>query len=163
LRCSESLLPCGVTVETWSCVASWTHDLFQIFLKNTFIYLFIWLHQVLVVARGIYFPDQRLNSNFLHWEEGGLATRPGKYLFQDSEAAESESEGRSVVSDSFPPGGLYSPWDSPGQNTGVCSCFLLQGIFPTQGLNPGLLCYRCILYQRSHQGSPRSPMWGFTL
>ena len=30
------------------------------------------------------------------------------------------------------------PWDSPGQNTGVGCHFLLQGIFPTQGLNPGL-------------------------
>ena len=32
----------------------------------------------------------------------------------------------------------YSPWNSPGQNTGVGSLFLLQGIFPTQGTNPGL-------------------------
>ena len=44
-----------------------------------------------------------------------------------------------VVSDSLQPHGLYSPWNSPGQNTGVCSGSLLQGIFPTQGLNPGLL------------------------
>ena len=36
------------------------------------------------------------------------------------------------------PHGLYSLWDSPGQNTGVGSFSLLQGIFPTQGLNPGL-------------------------
>ena len=41
-----------------------------------------------------------------------------------------ESESRSVVSDSFPPHGLYSPWNSPGQNTGVGSLSLLQGIFP---------------------------------
>ena len=34
--------------------------------------------------------------------------------------------------------GLYSPWNSPGQNTGVGSHSLLQGIFPTQGSNPGL-------------------------
>ena len=33
---------------------------------------------------------------------------------------------------------LYSPWNSPGQNTGVGSPSLLQGIFPTQGSNPGL-------------------------
>ena len=46
-------------------------------------------------------------------------------------------------------------WNFPGQNTRVGSCSLLQGIFPTQGLNPGLLhCVR-ILYQLSHQGSPR--------
>ena len=49
---------------------------------------------------------------------------------------------------------LYSPWNSPGQNTGVGSLSFLQGIFPTQGLNPGLPHYRHILYQLSHQGSP---------
>ena len=48
----------------------------------------------------------------------------------------------------------YSPWNSPGQNTGEGSCFLHQGIFPTQGLNPDLLCWGWILYQLSHQGSP---------
>ena len=44
------------------------------------------------------------------------------------------------------------PWTSPGQNTGVGSLSLLQGIFPTQGLNPGLLHFRQILYQLSHKG-----------
>ena len=43
-----------------------------------------------------------------------------------------------------------------GQNTGVGSSFLLQGIFPTQGQNPGLLHCRQFLYQLSHQGSPNS-------
>ena len=43
-----------------------------------------------------------------------------------------ESESCSVVSDSLRPHGLYSPWNSPGQNTGVGSLSLLQGIFPTQ-------------------------------
>ena len=64
-------------------------------------------------------------------------------------------ECRSVVSDSLWPHGLYSPWDSPGQNTGVGSHSLLQGIFPTQGLNLGLLHSRWILYQWSQQRSPR--------
>ena len=50
---------------------------------------------------------------------------------------ESESESRSVVSDSLWPHGLSS-WNSPGQNTGVGSLSLLQGLFPTQGSNPGL-------------------------
>ena len=36
------------------------------------------------------------------------------------------------------PTSLLCPWNSPGKNTGVGSCSLLQGIFPTQGLNPGL-------------------------
>ena len=54
---------------------------------------------------------------------------------------------------------LHSPWKSPGQNTGVGSLFLLQGIFPTQGSNPGLLQCRQILYQLSHKGSPRILEW----
>ena len=61
----------------------------------------------------------------------------------------SESESRSGVSDSFQPQGLYSPGNSSGQP------FLLQGIFPTQGLNPGLPHCRLILYQLSHQGNPQ--------
>ena len=52
-----------------------------------------------------------------------------------------------------------SPWNSPGQNTGVGSFSLLQGIFPTQRLNPGLPHCRQILYQLSDQGSPRKLEW----
>ena len=62
------------------------------------------------------------------------------------------------MSDSLWPHGLCSPWNSPGQNTGVGSLSLLQGIFPTQGSNPGLHC-RWILYQMSHKGSPRILEW----
>ena len=51
------------------------------------------------------------------------------------------------MSSSFRLHGLYSLWNSPGQNTGVGSLSLLQGIFPTQGLNPGLLHCRQILSQ----------------
>ena len=58
------------------------------------------------------------------------------------------------MSDSLQPHGLYSPWNYLGQNTGVGSVVLLQGIFPTQGLNPGLLHCRQILYQLNHKGSP---------
>ena len=47
-------------------------------------------------------------------------------------------------------------WDFPGKNTGVGSHFLLQGIFLTQGSNPGLLHCRQILYQWRYQGSPQS-------
>ena len=47
---------------------------------------------------------------------------------------------------------LYSPWNSPGQNSGVGSLSLLQGIFPTRGSNPGLPHCRWILYQLSHKG-----------
>ena len=64
-----------------------------------------------------------------------------------------ESESRSGMSDSLQPHGLHSPWKSPGQNTGEGSLSLLQGIFPTQGSNPGLPHCRWILYQLSYQGS----------
>ena len=43
--------------------------------------------------------------------------------------------------------------DFPGKNTGVGCHFLLQEIFPTQGLNPGLLHCRQMLHCLSHQGS----------
>ena len=61
----------------------------------------------------------------------------------------------SVTSNSFRPHGLQHarilcPWDSPGKNTGMGCCALLQGIFPTQGLNPGLLHGRQIFYCLRH-------------
>ena len=55
--------------------------------------------------------------------------------------------------DCSPPGSSVHG-DSPGKNIGVGCLALLQGIFPTQGLNPGLLHCRWILYHLSHQGSP---------
>ena len=70
-----------------------------------------------------------------------------------------ESVSHSVVSDSLRPHGLPSPWNSPGQNIGVGSLSLLQWIFLMQGSNPGLPFCRQILYQLSHQGSPRILEW----
>ena len=49
---------------------------------------------------------------------------------------------------------LCTPWNSPGQNIVMGSLSFLQGIFLTQGLNPGLPHCRQILYQLSHQGIP---------
>ena len=46
-----------------------------------------------------------------------------------------------------------------GKNTGVGSCLLLQGLFPTQGLNPGLPHCRQILYHLRHQGNPKILEW----
>ena len=59
--------------------------------------------------------------------------------------------------DSLWPNGLqptrfFCLWDFPGKDTGVVFHFLLQGIFPTQGLNLGLLCCRQILHRLSYQG-----------
>ena len=69
------------------------------------------------------------------------------------------SESCLVMANSLWPHGLYSPWSSPGQNTGVGGPSLLQGIFPIQGLNWGLPHCRWILYQLSQQGSPRILEW----
>ena len=80
------------------------------------------------------------------------------YLVLCSES-ESENESCSVVSDSLQPHGLHSPWNSPGQNMRVGSCSLLQGIFPTLGLNSGFLHSRQILYQLSPQASAQILEW----
>ena len=69
----------------------------------------------------------------------------------------SETKSHSVLSNSMDlrTYGLYSPWNSPGQNTGVANVSLLWRIFPTQGLNPDLPHFRQILYQLSQQGNPK--------
>ena len=65
-----------------------------------------------------------------------------------------ENESRSVLSDSLRPHGLYSPWNSSGQNTGVGSLSHLQKILPTQRSSPGLPHCWWILYQLNHRGRP---------
>ena len=70
------------------------------------------------------------------------------------------SESHSVMSNSLQlQYGLCSPWNSPGQNTGVGSLFFLQGIFPTQESYSGLPHCRQILYQLSYKGSLRILEW----
>ena len=61
------------------------------------------------------------------------------------------------MSDFLQPHGLYSSRNSPSQNSGVGNLSLLQGIFATQGSNPGLLHCRQILYQLSYQGTYSFP------
>ena len=73
----------------------------------------------------------------------------------------------SVMSDSLQPhrlqpSRLLCPWNSPGQNTGVGCHSLLQGISLAQGLNPGLLRCRQILYCLSHQGNLKEMMCWFS-
>ena len=93
----------------------------------------LWLLQVI-------FPTQEPNWGLLYCR---------RILYQLSYRGSPES--RSVVSNSLQPHGLHgSPWNSPGQNTRVGSLSLLQGIFPTQGSNPGLPYCRQIVYQLSH-------------
>ena len=82
----------------------------------------------------------------LHWQVGSLLLAPpGKPL----------NVSRSVMSDSvqshgLQPTRLLCPWNSPGKNTKVDCHALLQGIFPTQGSNLSLPCFRQILYCLSH-------------
>ena len=81
--------------------------------------------------------------------------------FRSTQTQPSESESHSVITDSLQPRGLYSPWNSLGQNRGVGSLSLLQGSFSTQGSNPNLLHCRQILYQLCYQGSPKVNMGAY--
>ena len=74
---------------------------------------------------------------------------------------EAQNQSCSVVSDSLRPHGLYNSWNSPGQNTGVGSLFLLQQIFPYRESNWGLLHCNWILYQLSYQGRTSWKKWFF--
>ena len=100
--------------------------------------------------------------NFYQWHRESKMEFVGEgrrgYLVPGLQVYE-ESESRSVVCDSLQPHGLYSPWNSSGQNTGVSSLSLLQGIFPTQELNPDFLHCRQILYQLRYKGSPGVLEW----
>ena len=66
---------------------------------------------------------------------------------------------KSLSCDSLRLHGLYSPWNSPDQNSGVGSLSLLQGIFPTQGLNSCLMRWRWIFYQLNPKRSLRILEW----
>ena len=90
--------------------------------------------------------------NFLNWR---------KVLTQKNLSCWSEVKWKSLshVWLFVTPWAIHSPWNSPGQNTGVGSLSLLQGIFSVQGLNPGLLQCRKILYQLSHKGNRRILEW----
>ena len=95
----------------------------------------------------------RLWAYWLGWDIGGESTT----VSPTGLCWKKRNESSSVVSNSLWPRGqsnLAALPNSPGKNTGVGSCSLLQGIFPTWGLNPGLQYCRQILYQLSHQGSP---------
>ena len=72
---------------------------------------------------------------------------PGRPCFQSSFHLSVYVLSHSVVSDSLRPHGLYGPGNSPGQNTGMDSLSLLQGVFPAQGSIPGLPHCGQILYQ----------------
>ena len=66
------------------------------------------------------------------------------------------SESGSVVSDSLRPHGLYSPWNSPGQNTGMGGLSLLQGIFPNPGIEHMSPTLRADSLSAEPQGKPEN-------
>ena len=104
-------------------------------------------------------PSGFLAANTTPRETQGRAE--GSLLLPHYSNRVKESESHSVVSSSLRPHalGFSSPWNSPGQNTGVGSLSLLQEIFPTPGSTPGLLHCEQFLYQLSHKGSPRILEW----
>ena len=80
-------------------------------------------------------------------------------LLKPSLNGSSGNESHSAASDSLQYHGLYNPQNSLGQNIGVGSLSLLQGIFLMEGLNLGLFHYFPIIYQLSHKGNPRIMEW----
>ena len=97
------------------------------------------------LLQGI-FPTQGSNPCFLHWQVDSL---PLSHLGSPAVIMKVKVNS-SVMPDSLRSHGLLPtrflcPWNSPGKNPGVGCPVLLQGIFPNQGLNPGLLHYRQIL------------------
>ena len=120
----------------------------------------------MLVLKKLHFPEKVDDSSlypFIYLEQHGITGKKKVSRVRRSGffvGIERESEGCSVVSShSLQPHGLYSPWNSPGQNPGVGSLSLLQGIFPTQSSNPGLPYCRWILYRLSHKGSSRILEW----
>ena len=102
-----------------------------------------WNDRITILIYTIFSPIE-------HWKSGNAQLSQG-----DTPAFHLEWS-RNAFSMSH---GLQSPWSSPGQNTGVGSLSLLQGVFPTHRSNSGLPHYKQILYPLSHQGSPRRVDW----
>ena len=108
------------------------------------IYIYLWLNHIVVLQK----PTQSCKGIILHLKNKDL-----------NNCHSFENESRSVESSSLRPNGRYSPWSSPGQNTGVGSLSLLQHIFPSQDLDWGLLHCRRILYQSNYQAGKLFHHW----
>ena len=83
-----------------------------------------------------------------------------RFSFQQNPGFDAKSTPSAVWKwKSLQPHGIYSPWNSPGQNIGVGSLSLLRRIFPTRGSNSGLPHCGWILYWLGHKGSPIILEW----
>ena len=96
------------------------------------------------------FPAQESNWGLLHCRQATWETLNGILVV---ELVKSLSCVQLLGPHGLQHARLLCPWDSPGKNTGAGCHFLLQGIFPTQESNPGLLHCRQILYPLSYEGS----------
>ena len=124
---------------------------------------------------GIFWPVQQLHCAVLSWKGSarscGCSSSPGRLACGDSCVCVCVCVCvclRSVVSYSLWPHGLQParllcPWNFPGKNTRAGYCFLLQGIFPTQGSNPHLLrllSWQADSFPPCHLGSPQRLLAG---
>ena len=147
----EDLLPICHCAEVWGYVGKGI-DRIPVLMK----FIVYWERKVSIVRKNGSARAKLLFSDF--HSNSGLQTDSFQTLSSFLRATV-YCDGVSflVVSDSLQPhrlqpARLLCPGASPGKNTGVGCHSLLQGIFPTQGLNPGLLNYTLILYCLSHQG-----------
>ena len=151
----------------------WIQKLTWLWLSFHYVYIYQNITQPLVNSVSCSVVSNTLQHHGLQharllclWDFPGKNTGVGyRFLLQGSSWPRDKPGSPSLQADSLlsePPDKpqqfvLYylsslCPWNSPGKNARVGSCSLLQGIFPTQGLNAGLLPYRQILYNLSHQG-----------
>ena len=120
-----------------------------------------WQFFFVVVKRifRIYFQGSFLGVQWLrlcfHCRGRGFNSWLGKFACLESESSSVESKSDSLWPYGLGPARLLYPWNFSGNNTGMGSPSLLQGIFLTQESNQGLLHYRQILYQQNYQCSQR--------
>ena len=128
--CFRGLCQAGISIFNWSTSVLLSFIIHCILLRKAglnpcenYSQCFL-LHEV-------FFPIQEVNSSRLFVKGARDLTFSQQIsIYPDTLYHIYESESCSVVSDSVWPHGLYSPWNSPGLNTGVGSCSLLQRIFP---------------------------------
>ena len=92
------------------------------------------------------------------WCAPGTQSRSEQWN-KESEVAQSYPTLRNSMDCRLPGSSDNSPWSFSGKSTGVGCHFLLQGIFPTQGLNLGLPHCRQRLYHLSHREAPTMEQW----
>ena len=110
---------------------------------------------------GVVRPEEQITELYLILEDNVFHEVDnidyGKYVIHESE---NESDRCSVVSDSLRPHGLYSPWNSPGQNTGVGSLSLSPGDLPNPGIEPRFPALQADSLPVELQGKPKNTAVG---